>query len=164
MSYYLLECLNNWTMAYDHPNAGLDKVYTDFRKAVDSLPHRKQLLKLEGYDIQGKILGWIKAFLTQRKQGVILNSSYSRWAYVVSSVPQGTLLGPVFSSLFRNDLPPCVKNDIKLIADDCKAYKPMYSVNWCFSFCSDFSDFPNLLDKTRFFFIQTIQIIKTFQT
>ena len=34
----LLECLNDWTTAYDQPKTGIDIVYTDFRKAFDSVP------------------------------------------------------------------------------------------------------------------------------
>ena len=127
----LLECLNDWTTAYDRPKTGIDIVYTDFRKAFDSVPHRKLLLKIQGYGIKGKVLAWLQAFLTQRKQRVILNGSFSKWNNVVSGVPQGTILGPVLFLLFINDLESCVNSTIKLFADDCKVYNPIDSITDC---------------------------------
>ena len=56
---------------------------------------------------------------------------------VVSGVPQGTILGPVLFLLFINDLPSCVKNTIKLFADDCKVYKPISTVDDCVSLQDD---------------------------
>ena len=68
---------------------------------------------------------------------MVLNGSYSKWTRVVSGVPQGTILGPVLFLLFINDLSNCVKNSIKLFADDCKVYKPISSVNDCVSLQDD---------------------------
>jgi len=53
-----------------HLNMGIpvDNIYLDFRKAFDSVPHRRLVLKLESYGLTGKLLKWIKSFLTKRKQ------------------------------------------------------------------------------------------------
>ena len=47
-----------------------DVVYLDFAKAFDTVPHSRLLLKLKAYGIDGKVLTWIKAFLTGRTQVV----------------------------------------------------------------------------------------------
>ena len=49
----------------------IDVLYLDFRKAFDSVPHERLLLKLEAHGLQGKLLNWIRAFLTGRVQRVL---------------------------------------------------------------------------------------------
>ena len=42
--------------------------YINFAKAFDSVPHAELLSKLKSYGINRKILEWIKAFLSNRRQ------------------------------------------------------------------------------------------------
>ena len=44
----------------------VDSIYMDFSKAFDSVPHRRLIGKLESYGVKGKILNWIKDFLSER--------------------------------------------------------------------------------------------------
>ena len=119
----LLECLNDWTQDFGHPQTGIDIIYTDFKKAFDSVPHQRLVHKLSKYGIQGKLNGWLHAFLANRSQRVILNGSPSKWTQVISVVPQGTILGPILFLFYVNDLPDHVTSTAKLFADDCKAYR-----------------------------------------
>ena len=75
----------------------VDVVYLDLQKAFDSVPHNRLLLKVESYGISYKFLGWIKSFLSDREQCVVLNSCKSGWQKVLSRVPQGSILGPLLS-------------------------------------------------------------------
>ena len=43
-------------------------------------------------------------------------------APVVSDVPQGTVLGPLFFSLHINDITADIESEIRLFADDCVCY------------------------------------------
>ena len=61
----LLETLENWTKALDE-GYGLDVVYLDYRKAFDSVPHRRLIEKLKSFGINGKLLQWLDNFLTSR--------------------------------------------------------------------------------------------------
>ena len=65
----LLETLENWTKALDE-GFGLDVVYLDYRKAFDSVPHRRLLEKLKTFRINGKLLKWLESFLTLRTMKV----------------------------------------------------------------------------------------------
>ena len=48
----------------------------DFKKAFDTVPHERLLLKAESYGIQGNILQWLRAFLIGRKQRVSVNGQF----------------------------------------------------------------------------------------
>ncbi len=54
-----LECLNDWTYGFDIPGQGIDIIYTDFRKAFDSVPHKRLVHKLSKYGITGSLLRWL---------------------------------------------------------------------------------------------------------
>ena len=53
----LLEALENWTQTLDE-GCGLDVVYSylDYRKAFDSVPHRRLIEKLKTFGTTGKLL------------------------------------------------------------------------------------------------------------
>ena len=53
----------------------VDAVYLDFRNAFDTVAHERLLIKLKGYGVNGKVLSWVKAFLTDRRQKVLVNQS-----------------------------------------------------------------------------------------
>ncbi len=100
----------------------LDSIYLDFAKAFDSVPHQRLLTKIKALGIDGKVLAWIAAFLSNRSQCVLVNGSASGWSDVVSGVPQGSVIGPVLFVIFINDMPNHINNFISLFADDAKLY------------------------------------------
>jgi hypothetical protein len=99
-----------------------DTIYLDFQKAFDTVPHQRLINKLQSYGICGKILGWIKDFLANRKQKVVINGTGSNWISVTSGIPQGSVLGPILFTIYINDLPDGVQNIVKHFADDTKLY------------------------------------------
>ncbi len=118
----LLETLNDWMSDL---NAGnwVDVLYIDFTKAFDIVSHPKLLSKLECYGISGLLLQWIREFLSDRRQTVIVEDSQADFRDVPSGVPQGSVLGPILFLIYINDLPSVIRAAIlKLFADDCKLY------------------------------------------
>ena len=98
----------------------VDLVLLDFAKAFDKVSHEKLLLKLEAYGIDSILIRWVKGFLSNRRQRVVIGDNSSEWVEVTSSVPQGSVLGPLLFTIFIKDLPENIKNQCKLYADDCK--------------------------------------------
>ena len=118
--------LDSWTLALDE-GGNIDTIYLDFAKAFETVPHQRLLVKLRGYGIEGRILTWIEAFLTDRRQRVVVNDSRSSWAYVTSGIPQGNVIGPMLFIIYINDMPSSVLSSIYLFADDAKLYGNMSS-------------------------------------
>jgi len=103
--------------------AQVDVAILDFSKAFDTVPHSKLLGKLHNYGITGNIHLWLNSFLTTRSMRVVVEGETSRELPVVSGVPQGTVLGPVLFLCHINDLPDCVRSQVRLFADDCLLYR-----------------------------------------
>jgi hypothetical protein len=117
----LLEVMDLWTEILDG-SGSVDVVYTDFMKAFDSVPHRRLLAKLSAHGVQGRTLDWIRAFLSERVQSVVVNGVSSGQVQVTSGIPQGSVLGPLLFVIYINDLPSICTNTVKLFADDTKIY------------------------------------------
>jgi hypothetical protein len=75
---------------------------------------------LEKYGIAGTTLNWIKSFLENRKQRVVLGECVSDWVDVLSGVPQGSVLGPILFIIYINDILDNLKTNVELFADDTK--------------------------------------------
>ena len=120
-------------------NAGeqTDVILLDFSKAFDKVPHNRLLLKLQHYGVRGNILAWIRDFLSDRTQEVVLDGTTSTRCSVTSGVPQGTVLGPLLFLVYINDMPSCVQSPARLFADDCLVYKKIRSQDDCIALQED---------------------------
>ncbi len=59
--------------------AQTDVVIMDFTKAFDKVPHERLMTKLNYYGIGGSTHRWIRAFLSQRQQRVVLDGEAAQY-------------------------------------------------------------------------------------
>ena len=107
----------------------VDIILLDFEKAFDKVPHSRLLYKLQFYGIRGRTNAWIKSFLSNRKQQVVLEGTKSDKDDVLSGVPQGTVLHPLLFLTYINDMPSHTESDVRLFADDSLLYREIRNTN-----------------------------------
>ena len=99
-----------------------DCLIMDFSKAFDKVTHSLLQHKLDHYDIRGKTGEWIKTFLSDRSQSVVIEGESSDKIPVESGVPQGSVLVPSLFLFYINDMPEGITSKVRLFADDTIAY------------------------------------------
>ena len=105
---------------YENLEKGKDicLVFLDVSKAFDKVDHEGLLLKLEQMGIAGDLLMWLKSYLNNRQQRVIINGTCSNWKSINAGVPQGSILGPLLYLVYVNDIVNDIETLISLFADD----------------------------------------------
>ena len=95
----------------------------DLSKAFDSLNHDLLIAKLNAYGFSRSALKFTLSYLSQRKQRVKINGSFSEWKTTSVGVPQGSDLGPLLFNIYTNDMFMFISNSqICNYADDTTLY------------------------------------------
>ena len=111
----LLETLESWTASLDNTDMiEVDTVYLNHKKCL--------LQKLKAYGIDGQVLAWISSFLTGSHRTVSIRGQTSEDSLIHSGVPQSSVIGPILSLAYVNDIVQVVDSQIKLFADNAKVW------------------------------------------
>ena len=124
-----------------------DIILLDFSKAFDKVPHQRLLSKLHASGIRNRVFHWVKAFLDNRTQEVVVGGEKSESGLVTSGVPQGSVLGPTLFLIYINDLGNNIKSKIRLFADDTILYQHISTPADCHSLNQDLQKLQEWEDK-----------------
>ena len=112
----LLRMIETWRKCLDE-NKIVGATLTDLSKAFDCLLHDLLVAKLEAYGLDTKTLKHVPSYLSGRKQCVKIRNSFSLLKLILSNIPQGSILGPIFN-IFMNDIFFLLGSDLHNFADD----------------------------------------------
>ena len=104
-----------------------DLILLDFSKASDKVYHSKLIWKLHNYGIRSNVLSWIRAFVGDRSQRVVVGGGggeVSDSVPVTPGVPLVSVLGPILFLVYIN-----VTYQERLFADDTAMYLTMEGAN-----------------------------------
>ena len=76
----------------------------DISKAFDHVWHKSLLAKLPMFGLHHALIKWISSFLSDRSVATRADGFLSNPHSINSGVPQGSVISPVLSILFINDL------------------------------------------------------------
>ena len=96
-------------------------IFLDIYKVFDKVWHDGLLFKLKTYRIEVDLLLPLKNYLKNRKQKVVLNCQ--------TSVPQGSVLGPLLFLIYINDLPDGIASICKIFAADTSIFSKVQDIN-----------------------------------
>ena len=101
-------------------------ILLDLSAAFDAVDHSILLTRLQNwFGLDGLSLDWFSSYLSLCSQAVSINDSISAFSTLSCGVPQGSLLGPLFSTHYTTPLGLVIsKNSLKyhLYADDTQLY------------------------------------------
>ena len=127
----LLPLIDKFSVAMNNKSR-IDTIYFDFAKAFDSVNHDLVLSKLKNkFGINGLLLQFLRDYLCNRFQQVVINGTLSGPLPVSSGVPQGSILGPLLFVLFIDDICDQISEGthLELYADDTKIWREILCDN-----------------------------------
>ena len=92
-------------------------IFVDLSKVFNKVEHIILLKKVEILGIMGANVAWFRSYLTNGKQYICINKdTKTNKQKITSGVPQGSILGPLLSLIYINNLPSA--SNFSMFADD----------------------------------------------
>ena len=111
----------------------------DLSAAFDTIHHTILLRRLDDwFGVSGKTLDWFKSYVTGRSQRINLGNCLSSKSDLSFGVPQGSVLGPLFFTLYTTPVSSLVSGHAiphHLYADDIQLYISFSSGNSAAALC-----------------------------
>ena len=104
-------------------------LFLDVSKAFDKVWHAGLIYKLRQNGICGDLINILNDFLSNRKQGLVLNGPCSSWNDILAGIPQGSILGPLLFLIYVSDLTNGLKSEYKIFADDTSLISVVHDVS-----------------------------------
>ena len=101
-NHVLIRLIENWRHAL-HNNLFTCAVLMKLSKAFDCILHDLLIAKLNAYGLDFDTKTFLHNYLKHRKQSVKINNIFSFFRTLHSSVPRGSILGPILFNIFIND-------------------------------------------------------------
>ena len=90
----------------------------DLSKAFNCLSHDLVVAKLQEYGLDTKTLKRMLSYLSGHKQCVKIRNSFRFLKLILSDIPHGSILEPIFFNIFMNDIFFLLGSDLHNFADD----------------------------------------------
>ena len=121
-----VKVLNDLLLAIDKGHEAV-LVLLDYTAAFDTIDHELLLHRLEhDFFITGTVLEWIRSYLHNRSQRVIINDTLSTTFPLICGVPQGSVVGPLLFLLYTSPLSKVIDSHRSIqhamYADDTQIY------------------------------------------
>lgn len=99
-----LTLVNQIAKHLQQPKSLARVLFIDFTSAFNTMQTDILLEQLHRMNVNGGLIHWIRSFLTDRPQRVLMNGVYSDELVINTGAPQGCVLSPLLFSIYINDM------------------------------------------------------------
>ena len=111
LQHVIIQLIEEWRKKLDKQFA-VRAVLTDLSKAFDCIPHDLLIAKLATYGLSEEALVYVLSYLSNRKQCVKINNTYSEFENIITGIPQGSILDLFFVQSINKRLIPFHINSV----------------------------------------------------